>query len=635
VNALAAEEEVVEMSKRSNVIIMLTLLSLAVPAIGQINGGPPPTDRQQQPPPPPPPPPPEPGPGPDNRGLPPVPVPAENPITEAKRVLGKILFWDEQLSSDNSMACGTCHIPAFSGADPNLATHPGFDETFGTFDDIIGSPGVVRRDNDGTAIDDPLFGFDRQVTGRAAPSYFATMFSPETFWDGRATSRFTDPVDGVTTIIAEGGALESQAVGPLLSSAEMAKDGRTWTDVTNKLNASAPLALASDLPPDVADALATQANYPDLFADAFGDGAITPARIALAIATYERTLVADETPWDQFVAGNANALTQQQREGWDLLRDHTRCLRCHRPPLFTDNNFHNIGLRPSFEDQGRMVVTGNQRDTGRFKTPSLRNVGLKPSMMHVGWVTDVNDAIDFYNSGRDNDTRHMQFIRDQSGVPTGTPGEFDDNSEIFVPDRTPDGRPFRAAVIDFLENGLTDPRVANEAFPFDRPTLASERTVGNDVPIIRVTPTSLDFGDVPIGESATLSLVVTNIGQGILTGSANARGPFSISGPAGYSLANGESTIIDIVFQPQNDRAYANVIDFQGNAETSASVTGEGESNTAGNIDGIGDVDAVDIQLVINKALGLDIGIFNGDVNNDGAIDAVDVQLVINTALGL
>ena len=60
-------------------------------------------------------------------GLPPVPVPAENPITEPKRVLGKMLFWDEQLSSDGSVACGTCHRPAFGGADPRVGRNPGTD----------------------------------------------------------------------------------------------------------------------------------------------------------------------------------------------------------------------------------------------------------------------------------------------------------------------------------------------------------------------------------------------------------------------------------------------------------------------------------------------------------------------------
>ena len=74
--------------------------------------------------------------------LPDVPVPPENPITEAKRVLGKILFWDEQLSSDDTVACGTCHLPAAGGGDPRAAVHPG--TVPGSVDDVAGSRSTDR-----------------------------------------------------------------------------------------------------------------------------------------------------------------------------------------------------------------------------------------------------------------------------------------------------------------------------------------------------------------------------------------------------------------------------------------------------------------------------------------------------------
>src|SRR5262249_61911867 len=73
--------------------------------------------------------------------LPPVPVPPENPITEPKRVLGKMLFWDEQLSSDDSIACGTCHRPAYGGSDPRVGRNPRVDK--GTIDSVLGSAGSV------------------------------------------------------------------------------------------------------------------------------------------------------------------------------------------------------------------------------------------------------------------------------------------------------------------------------------------------------------------------------------------------------------------------------------------------------------------------------------------------------------
>lgn len=394
-----------------------------------------------------------------------APTPNENPITEPKRVLGKILFWDEQLSSDNTVACGTCHKPAAGGADSRLAINPGFDQIFGSADDIVGSPGIRALDENGLQLNDPIFGHDPQVTNRATPSFFTSMFADSNFWDGRATDEFVDPLNPNNTIIEEGGALESQAIGPILSTVEMAQQGRNWSDVVNKLEQVTPLLLAENIPADMVDALQGGSNYPQLFSAAFGDSEITPVRIAMAIATYERTLVPNETPWDLYIAGDNNAMTSDQIEGWELF-DDTPCANCHRPPLFSDNNFRNIGLRPANEDLGQFEVTGQNNDRGDFKTPSLRNVGLRSALMHVGWVSDVSDAMDFYNAGTNN-TGHVQFTQDQSGIPDT--GVDIDELDVFGDDPVRRGQ-----IIEFLVNGLTDPRAASETFPFDRPTLASE-----------------------------------------------------------------------------------------------------------------------------------------------------------------
>ncbi len=120
----------------------------------------------------------------------PPPESPENPVTEQKRVLGKILFWDEQLSSDDTVACGTCHIPAAGGADPRLSGHPGPDGLFGTEDDTIGSAGIVHRNTLNEPVTDPVFGLDRQVTGRASPTILMSMYAQDIFWDGRARSAY-------------------------------------------------------------------------------------------------------------------------------------------------------------------------------------------------------------------------------------------------------------------------------------------------------------------------------------------------------------------------------------------------------------------------------------------------------------
>ena len=90
------------------------------------------------------------------------------------------------------------------------------------------------------------------------------QYAPELFWDGRATSTFTDPETG-EILIASGGALESQAVGPLMSSSEMAHRNRDWNSLTTKLVTAKPMALATNLPPDMAQALAMHGTYPELF----------------------------------------------------------------------------------------------------------------------------------------------------------------------------------------------------------------------------------------------------------------------------------------------------------------------------------------------------------------------------------
>ncbi len=402
--------------------------------------------------------------------LSPPPEPLENPVSEEKRVLGKILFWDEQLSSDDTVACGTCHIPAAGGSDPRLAPHPGPDGLFGSEDDTIGSFGIVRRDSQNQPVADPTFGDERQVTGRSSPNIFMSMYGGDMFWDGRASDTFMDPVNIGQVVVAAGGGLESQAVAPILSNVEMAHEGRDWTDVANKLLAVAPLQFAARIPSDMSDALSQNPGYADLFAAAFGDPTVTPARIGLAIATYERTLVPDQTPWDLFMAGDQSAMTAQQITGWTRFEDDTVCDNCHVPPEFTDHEFYNIGLRPAAEDPGRRNVTSAAADFGSFKTPTLRNVGLRKALMHVGWITDTQDSIDFYNAVSGN-TGHTQFTADQSGIPTANPGNFVDYSTLsfFVPNPS-----LQLPVIDFFDNALTDPRVANESFPFDRPLLASE-----------------------------------------------------------------------------------------------------------------------------------------------------------------
>ena len=388
--------------------------------------------------------------GPARAELPPVPVPPENPITEAKRVLGKILFWDEQLSSNDTVACGTCHRPGHGGADPRQGRHPGTDP--GTIDDVAGSPGIRLLDPAGRPESHPIFGDDVQVTPRASQNFFAGLWSDEAFWDGRAASEFRDPLTG-DVAIESGGALENQVLAALSSDAEMARRGRTWDELSAKLGRSAPLALASNWPADVAAAIEQRPTYGALFAAAFGDATISPTRIAFAIASYERTLVADQTDWDRFMAGETDALTQTERYGWDAFQT-AQCTKCHEPPLFMSNDYLNIGLRRTELDRGRETISGDPEDAGDFKVPSLRNAALKPRFMHTGEFSTLAAAVGFY--------RNNAALPGRDDIPGG--GLYAFNI----------GQLTQADLVEFIRGALVDPRVANETFPFDRPTLRSE-----------------------------------------------------------------------------------------------------------------------------------------------------------------
>jgi len=383
--------------------------------------------------------------------LPPVPVPAENPLTEPKRVLGKMLFWDEQLSSDRSIACGTCHRPAQGGADPRVGRNPGVDK--GTIDDVLGSPGIVTLDRDGHPVVNPQFGAGPQVTPRAAPSNFGALWADELFWDGRAGSRVTDPLTGKAAI-ARGGALENQVLTALVAPGEMAKRDRSWADVVDTVEHARPLALASDLPEDVEAARKPRATYPALFEAAFGDSRITPIRIAFAIATYERTLVSDQTPWDRYEAGDSSAIAGRALYGWRALQAF-HCTACHTPPLFTNNAFFEIGVRRAALDLGRQLVTHVSSDAGDMKVPTLRDAALLPRFMHTGEFGNLGAAVAFYINA--------PALPERDGIPGFGLYTFN-MSQIDVAD-------IRA----FIEQALVDPRVRDETFPFDRPTLRSER----------------------------------------------------------------------------------------------------------------------------------------------------------------
>jgi len=386
--------------------------------------------------------------------VPPV-APPENPVTPEKAVLGKILFFDEQLSSDNLVSCGTCHRPEEGGADLRFIANPGPDGFRPSPDDLFGSPGVIRSDHVNHYEPDPLHGLLPQATARTTNTYLMAGYHAELFWDGRAGTTFIDPQTGRTSV-ATGGALETQSLVPILSSIEMGHPGRDWDEVTAKLAASKPLALADQFPTDIAAALTGDPSYGDLFATAFGDAAITAERIAFALATYQRSFVPDQTPWDDWNAGDTSALTRRQQNGLNLFTGAAGCAQCHPLGLFTDDTYRNIGLRDPATDPGRKAVTGLDDDRGKMKVPTLRNAGLRRRFMHTGQFLDLQQVVGFYDRG----------------------GDFDDNKDALIVRLNLSQRQ-RDDLTDFVGNALTDPRVRDGRAPFDRPRLWTERGILN------------------------------------------------------------------------------------------------------------------------------------------------------------
>ncbi|HEX6812085.1 MAG TPA: cytochrome c peroxidase [Planctomycetota bacterium] len=388
--------------------------------------------------------------------LPPPPVPPGNPTTPDKVLLGKALFWDEQLSSSRSVACGTCHVPEAGGADPRTATslHPGADGLFGTDDDVHGSPGVARHLANGQLVASPLFGVQRQVTNRRAPSVVNAAYATKLFVDGRADDVFRDPASGAI-VLPSGAALENQIAGPPVNTTEMAHLGRTWIEISNELPSLVPLRLATQVPAALQQFLGND-TYDAVFTRVFGSPGVTPVRIIFAIAAYERSLTSDQSPFDLWLGG-LGTLTALQSAG--LARFQTLCAGCHTDldpavlatgPVLDD--FRNIGVRPVAEDPGRFLVTAAAADRGRFRVPGLRNVALRGSWFHNGSQQTLGQVIDFYARGGD-------FADNRDPLVDAIQGH------IFVAD---------SLQLQALMNALTDPRVANGLPPFDRPRLWSE-----------------------------------------------------------------------------------------------------------------------------------------------------------------
>ena len=142
-------------------------------------------------------------------------------------------------------------------------------------------------------------------------------------------------------------------------------------------------------------------GYQPYFQKAFGDPKVTMTRMAQAIASYERSVVAGGSPYDRWAAGDRRAMGASAVRGMELFQGKANCQVCHAGFNFTDESFHNLGVgmdRPK-PDLGRYEQTKVDTDRGAFKTPTLRNVALTAPYMHDGSEGTLHQVVDFYNKG--------------------------------------------------------------------------------------------------------------------------------------------------------------------------------------------------------------------------------------------
>jgi len=298
-------------------------------------------------------------------GLPPVPIPADNPQSVEKIRLGEKLFKDQRFSADGTVSCATCHDSAKAFTDSPLTTSRGI----------------------------------RGLTGtRNAPTVLNAAFLKTQFWDGRSPS------------------LEDQAVHPFVNPIEMG---------------------LPDHEP-ILRIVRTDPVYQDAFKKVFdkqGEG-ITLNDVTRAIASFERTVIAGDSPFDRYYfGGDSKAMNEAAVRGLQVFLGQGRCVPCHvieqNQALFTDNRFHNIGVGinriqddvprlageflraknegvnvdvvvladPKTSDLGRFAITDQLDEIGAFKTPTLRNVALTAPYMHDGSLKTLRDVVEHYNNG--------------------------------------------------------------------------------------------------------------------------------------------------------------------------------------------------------------------------------------------
>ena len=263
--------------------------------------------------------------------------------------LGRVLFYDQQLSVNNTISCASCHKQALAFADERQFSR-GFNNRLTTRNSmpIQNLSGGINFFVEDVFFDEPVF----------IPSSASGLF-----WDGRGV----DPANSLLL--------------PVVNHIEMGIDD---------LN-------------DLSDKLSQVDYYPELFFNAFGEEHITPEKIGAALQAFTHSISSANTKFDRHFSEGGDLLSGQELLGMQLFMEKYDCNSCHQVQdpqgyIFA-GTFANIGLETQYQDGGLELTTGLPSDNGKFKIPSLRNVALTGPYMHDGRFQTLEEVMDHYNTG--------------------------------------------------------------------------------------------------------------------------------------------------------------------------------------------------------------------------------------------
>ncbi len=214
------------------------------------------------------------------------------------------------------------------------------------------NPALGWSDGQPTAVGD-----SGQILERSTPTIINTAYQTIQFWDGRADT------------------LEQQAIGPIVAAGEM---NQSLFELFGELK---------DVP-----------GYVEMFEAAYPGQGITEDTIGKAIAAFERTVIAGESDFDRWLNGNKDAMSEEALWGFLVFKGKGDCIACHKGHNFTDDKFHNIGLK-GVENPGRFAIEPNIKFKGAFKTPTLRDIARTAPYMHNGAYNTLEEVVDHYDVG--------------------------------------------------------------------------------------------------------------------------------------------------------------------------------------------------------------------------------------------